>query len=184
MFCGCFTCNTGGEVGRCAVIDRDGDRAAEEAAPEGGHPFGAVRAPEEDEVAGADAALLQFVRDAKSDCCQFVVSPGFAAVAATLHYGDAAGVAMEVGEEREQIGSGHEFVFACEQFTPGEARRRGGSTIHLGSRLTAHSKGHAACHAGTFVAIVKNGWRRIGALSVTIEEAGGPVGGIPLTIWR
>src|SRR5712692_9172447 len=64
---------------------------------------------------------------------------------------------------------------------------RGGSAIHLGSRLTArkrrpasgrqasppHSKGHAACHVGTLVAIVKNGWRRIAGLSVTMEEAGG-----------
>src|SRR5260370_42551117 len=47
-----------------------------------------------------------------------------------------------------------------------------------------HSKGHAACHVGTFLAIVKNGGRRIAGLSVTMEEAGGPVGGIPLTIWR
>ena len=50
------------EIGRVALVDgRDGD-AAQHAAPESGHPGGAVFAPQDHAVAGADAMVAQLRR--------------------------------------------------------------------------------------------------------------------------
>ncbi len=52
--------DTGGEVERAGVVERDGDNAAQNAAKKGRDPFGAVFAPEENAVAFPDAAIFEF----------------------------------------------------------------------------------------------------------------------------
>src|SRR5229473_4628115 len=81
---GCFTCNTSSEIKSRAIVDRDDDGAAQQAAPKGSHPFGTIGAPKQDAIAGANAALLQIARKAESNCRQFAVSPRFAAISSAL----------------------------------------------------------------------------------------------------
>ncbi len=56
--CGVYVgSHAGGELGGAGGVERDGQNAAQQAAVEGGDPLGAVFGPDEDAVAGADAAL-------------------------------------------------------------------------------------------------------------------------------
>src|SRR5258705_3165185 len=82
---GCSTCNTTGKIKSSAIVDWHDDRAAQEASPEGGHPFGAIGAPKQDAIAGANAALFQIVRKAEGNCRQFSVSPRFTAGSPALN---------------------------------------------------------------------------------------------------
>src|SRR5882757_9121043 len=82
---GCSTCNTSGKIESGAIVDGDDNRAAQEASPEGGHPFGAIGAPKQDAITGANAALLQIVRKAEGNCRQFSVGPRFTAVSPALN---------------------------------------------------------------------------------------------------
>jgi hypothetical protein len=52
------------EVGRGDAVHRHEDGAAQQAAPEGGDPFGAVFSPEQDGVAGSDAAGFELAGEA------------------------------------------------------------------------------------------------------------------------
>src|SRR6266849_813793 len=98
---GCFTCNTSSEIKSRAIVDRDDDGAAQQAAPKGSHPFGTIGAPKQDAIAGANAALLQIARKAESNCRQFAVSPRFAAISSALHDGHIATITVKFVEQRE-----------------------------------------------------------------------------------
>ena len=77
------------------IIEGNGDRTAQKAAPEGDDPFRRVRAPEENAVAGTNAMFFQLERAEDGLPGEPLVSPGFAAITALLDDGDPAREASE-----------------------------------------------------------------------------------------
>src|SRR5207248_82973 len=103
----CFTCNTRGKVWSGAVVQGDGNGAAQEAPPEGSHPFGTVRPPQKDTVPGPNAAEFKLLSTAERASGEFCITPGFTPVAAALDNRDVASIALEIGEQRDEIVSRH-----------------------------------------------------------------------------
>jgi len=99
--------NAGGKIERRGIIEGNSDSAAQEAAPEGGDPFCGVSAPEENAVAGLNAAFLQLESAEDGSAGELLVGPGFAAITALLDNGDATREACKFIEEREKAGAGH-----------------------------------------------------------------------------
>jgi len=99
--------NVGGKIERRGIIEGNNDHAAQQATPEGGHPFRGVSAPKEDAVAGSNATFFQLKSAEDGIPGEPLVSPGFAAITALLDNGDATRETCEFIEEREKAGAGH-----------------------------------------------------------------------------
>ena len=84
-----------GELRRGRVVQGNGHGAAQQAAPEGHHPVRAVRPPQQDSLAGANAALAQLQSKLCSQPRQFAVASHLAAVAVAR---DDGGVPAKPGE--------------------------------------------------------------------------------------
>jgi hypothetical protein len=80
-------------------VKRDGEDAAHHASVEGGDPLGAVFRPEEDAVAGADAALGEERGETAGETGDFSVSGCAPAVALVTNHCDLATIAAKVVEE-------------------------------------------------------------------------------------
>jgi hypothetical protein len=99
--------DAGGKIERRGIIEGNSDSAAQEAAPEGGHPFRGVSAPEENAVASSNATFFQLESAEDGIPGELLVSPSFAAIAASLNDGDPAGEASEFIEKGKKVGAGH-----------------------------------------------------------------------------
>ena len=91
-----------GKIARSGIVHRHGDGTEEEAAPEGGEPFGRVRSPEEDAVAGLNVAGLEGVCEEQSEGGEAFVAPGRVTITSRVDNGAIALEAFEIGEEGEE----------------------------------------------------------------------------------
>src|SRR5664279_3927760 len=78
-------CDTLGEIGSRNLIDRHNDSAAQQASEKCNHPLRAVVPPDEDLIALADAALLQFARKAIRVAQHIAIGPSLPAIAAVSY---------------------------------------------------------------------------------------------------
>jgi len=97
--------DAGSEVGCAGSVEGDGEDATQKAAVEDGDPLGAAFTPDEDAVAGADAALDEEGGEAAGEGGELGVGGDAAAVALIADDGDVAAGAAEVVDQGCQAGA-------------------------------------------------------------------------------
>ena len=95
------------EVGGGNFVDGNDDGAAQEASEEGGNPFGAVLAPDQDLVALADAARFKLAGEAVRRAQHFAIAPALRAISAAMDVSGLAGVAAKIVEVIQDGGASH-----------------------------------------------------------------------------
>src|SRR5580765_4956883 len=75
------------EISSARFVDRNDDHAPQRTTKERHHPFRRVRAPQQDALTFADAALFQFARKTVRGLGHLPVAPAFSAVSAMLDVG-------------------------------------------------------------------------------------------------
>ena len=108
------------KIRRRAIIHRYDDGAAQQTAPERGHPLRAVRSPEQDAVAGANAAFTQLHRKMSGYAGDLGIGPCLAAVTALLHEGDFAPEAEQIVEQFRERCARHKAAAAAGQRLGGD----------------------------------------------------------------
>ena len=104
-FGGYFGDDAMGEVGGAGGVERDGEDAAEETAEECGDPVGGVFAPEDDTLAGEDAATFELGGEPACELGEVAVGGGVAPNAAVGYHRRLGGVGAEVLDEAGQVGT-------------------------------------------------------------------------------
>src|SRR6201984_24860 len=89
------------------MVRGTGAGSEEEAAPEGGEPFGGVGTPYKDAVVGSNAAGFEGVCEEPGVRGEGFVSPGRVAVAAGIDDGAITWEALEISEDGEQRVASH-----------------------------------------------------------------------------
>ena len=97
--------DAGGEAGGAGGVEGDDEDSAEEAAEEGGDPVGGVLAPEDDAVAGSDAAAVELGGEAAGELGELAVGGGVAAIAAMDDDGDLRWMEEKLCDKTGQVGT-------------------------------------------------------------------------------
>ena len=95
--------HAGGEIGAAHGVERNGQRAAEDASVQRGDPLGAVLAPDEDAIAHADGARFKQGGKAPGETSDLAICGHPAANALVADYGNFCAGAAEVLNECGQI---------------------------------------------------------------------------------
>ena len=97
--------DAGPEVGRTCGVERNSEDAAQQAAEEGRDPLGGVFAPQDDAVAGSDAAPFELGGESPSQGSKVDVGSGMPPHAAIAHDGRLPAVAAQIVDQTSQMGT-------------------------------------------------------------------------------